>query len=241
MTAEPPAPVARRHPRRRLGPWRSQDGFTLIELLVAMSVGLLVLFAAFGLMDSSATLAARTQGRIDATQRGRLAMEQITRLLRSQVCLGPAIPPIVNGQDSSATFYANLGTVDAVPDKYVLRLVGGTIYEDVYTGSGTPPNMTFVFQRTVPVLEHVEALPGTPLFQYWAFDDSDPVQADQLLSTPLSTGDGGDAARTVEVSIAFLVRPDPRLGQPAASATLRDSTYVRIADPTDPSHGPQCA
>ena len=83
--------------RPRLRQLRSDErGFTLPELLIAMAIGLIVLLAAFMLLDRavSARPGRRPPGRL---QRGRLAMELITRQLRSQVCLGDATEPITAG------------------------------------------------------------------------------------------------------------------------------------------------
>ena len=46
--------------------------------------------------------------RIDANQRGRLAMDTLTRSLRSQVCLTPAIKPLVVAKATMITFYGDL-------------------------------------------------------------------------------------------------------------------------------------
>ncbi len=49
---------------------------------------------------------AQIADRQDAVQRGRFAMETITRTLRSQVCLGETTEPITAGNDNGVTFYA---------------------------------------------------------------------------------------------------------------------------------------
>jgi hypothetical protein len=50
--------------------------------------------------------------RVDGVQRGRVAMDLMTRQLRSQVCLGPSAPAsrsVIAGSATSVTFYAELG------------------------------------------------------------------------------------------------------------------------------------
>src|SRR3954452_21928871 len=74
---------------------RNQRGFTLIELLIAISVGSVIMLATFAMLDSSVTLTGTTQKRVDATQRGRQAMDTITSQLRSQVCPNAAASAIV--------------------------------------------------------------------------------------------------------------------------------------------------
>ena len=48
--------------------------------------------------------------RVDAQQRGRLAMDRVTSLLSSQVCVSSSIPPLigVGSTDKSVTFYGDL-------------------------------------------------------------------------------------------------------------------------------------
>ena len=99
--------------RRRLS---DERGFTLVELLVAMTIGMMVLMAAFMLLDRTFVASGQVADRTEALQRGRQAMALITRQLRSQVCIGTTNPPIVGGSNaSSVSFYADLsdGSVNA--------------------------------------------------------------------------------------------------------------------------------
>ena len=86
---------------------RDERGFTLIELLVAMVIGMIVLIAAFMVLDRTISASGQVADRSEALQRGRQAMELITRQLRSQVCVGTT-KPIVSGTDTSVSFYADL-------------------------------------------------------------------------------------------------------------------------------------
>jgi len=70
--------------RRRLRQLSSDEsGFTLPELLTAIVIGMVVLMAAFMLLDRTVASTARVSDRQEAVQRGRLTMELITRQLRS--------------------------------------------------------------------------------------------------------------------------------------------------------------
>ena len=110
--------------RRRI---RSSDerGFTLIELLVAMSIGVVLLLAAFMLLDRSFTTSASIADRQDGLQRGRQAMELMTRQLRSQVCVivPPATaysPPVTSATDTAVTFYGSLNESSTNVEKRTL-------------------------------------------------------------------------------------------------------------------------
>ena len=121
-----------------------ESGFTLPELLTSMVIGMVVLLAAFMLLDRAVSTSSEVSDRQDSAQRGRLAMEVVSRELRSQVCLGDG-QPITAGNDTSVTFYANLSSNADSADKRTLRYVAAEkrLYEDIYTGSGTFPTLTF--------------------------------------------------------------------------------------------------
>ena len=56
-----------------------ESGFTLIKLLTSMAIGMILLFAAFMLLDRSTALTKQITDRQDAVQRGRQAMELMVR------------------------------------------------------------------------------------------------------------------------------------------------------------------
>lgn len=66
---------------------RGEEGMTLVEMLVGMTAATLVIFAAYGAIDAASKLQTRTTGRIDSAERGRSAMETITRDIRAQMCV----------------------------------------------------------------------------------------------------------------------------------------------------------
>ena len=61
-----------------------------------MVIGMIVLMAAFMVLDRTITASGQVADRSEALQRGRQAMELVTRQLRSQVCVGTT-KPIVSG------------------------------------------------------------------------------------------------------------------------------------------------
>lgn len=84
-----------------------QAGFTLVELLLAMTIGTIVIGAAFAMLARSRAAQEVVSDRVDATQRGRLASERILRPLRSMVCLPGGTTPVVAASSDSLTFYAD--------------------------------------------------------------------------------------------------------------------------------------
>ncbi|MGH2616458.1 MAG: PilW family protein [Thermomicrobiales bacterium] len=226
--------------RKRL---TEESGFTVMELLVASLLGVVVILSAAAMMDGAQGHTTRVTGRVDGTQRGRVAMEQITQRLRSQVCLGTATP-VTEATDNSVTFYADLGDEAFTPEQRRIYISGNDLREQVWTGSGTPPNVSFPGPPTERVIvqgiERAKDQSGSPLpyLAYYAYDASTPTEPRELLTTPVSLA---DRARLVRVQIAFRTRvagQDERV-----DTTFVNSVIVRMANPTDPDQdlrGPQC-
>jgi prepilin-type N-terminal cleavage/methylation domain-containing protein len=223
---------------------RDERGFTLIELIVSMVIGVVVILAAWSILDASGSLAKRTQDREDAAQRGRLAMDVIGSELRSQVCLPGAIPPVAAGATSSDfTFYSNLGDQNSPPQKRRFYVQNGAIMEQAwqgtYTGSGTNLTVTWAASPTTRILVGPVGQVGTtPYFRFWGFDANLPATINQPLdATPLSATDAG---RVVQVDVSFDSRPTGATTSSRRDSIFQQSIYFRTADPMDPGKGPKC-
>ena len=238
--------------RRRLRQLNSDEsGFTLPELLTAIVIGMVVLMAAFMLLDRTVASTARVSDRQEAVQRGRLTMELITRQLRSQVCLADDTP-ILAGDDNSVTFYANLSSNPDSAQKRALRYVASEkrIYEDVYNGTGTYPALTFPASPTTskellrPVAQADEKVGSTmtprPIFRYYRYVPATTTGALQQLTSPLTAT---TAAQVVMINVAFAalpIRKVERTTDVKDATTFASDVYVRLADPTKPTEGPAC-
>src|SRR3954470_1724957 len=136
-------------------------------MVMACFCGMIVLLALLNLLDASQTASSRVVARVDGTQRGRVAMEQVTQRLRSQICLGSAVPLIVGDATmptdaNSVTFYSDLGNgSDFLPEKRRIYVSGTDLKERVIAGTGLPPNTTFtapprgrtILQNIKPVVQ----------------------------------------------------------------------------------------
>jgi hypothetical protein len=229
---------------------REESGFTLVELLTAMSLGIVILMAAFLLIDHATSASNTIAKRQDAVQRGRLAMEQITSELRSQVCLGDQTRPIVSATPNSVTFYGDMsgnGTAQLRSLTYDTSTPAHPrINESVTPGVGVYPQLTFpaAGTRTRPVLEDVirakEGSADLPIFRYYTFREGG-VAGDLIELVPPANGSlaPADASRVVLIKVAFVARPDTDVKN-LASTTFLSDVYVRIADPSQPKEGPRC-
>jgi prepilin-type N-terminal cleavage/methylation domain-containing protein len=222
---------------------RDERGFTLVELLVSMVIGLIVIFAAFKTLDASGSLGKKTQDRVDAAQRGRLAMDVIGSELRSQVCLPGALPPMAAGATpTDFTFYSNLGDQDSPPQKRRFYVQSGAIKEQTwqgsYSGSGVTLTVIWTGPSTRTLVDPVGQVGTTPYFRFWGFDANLPATINQPLdATPLSSADSG---RVVQVDVSFVSRPTGATAASPRDAIFQQSIYFRTADPMDPGKGPKC-
>jgi type II secretory pathway component PulJ len=221
---------------------RDESGFTLVELLVACIVGTIVLLATFAMLDSSVKLTGKVTDRVDRTQRSRLAMEQVTRKLRSQVCPSAGTPALIDAQDYSVRFYSFMGTGSFVPDILELKWDTNTnsIVESKWAGTGTAPNTSWATTPTTRTLltdvrptfsPAGQTATRGPMFKYYLSNSS------TALTTPLSAADLKAASKT---GVTFMTYPSSGSG---SSTTLQTDVFARTADPNGltGSTSPECA
>jgi Tfp pilus assembly protein PilW len=238
----------------------AEDGFTITELLVAMTAGLAVLAAALVLVGQATTLTSAAQDRVDSAQRARRGVEDMVTELRSGVCVplvttAPATTttkvPMVSGTDNSVTFYANLGTENALPERRVLTFdpAARTIVETRYpaTATSTATAVTFATTGTTrTLLENVVAKDSsTPIFTYWKYAVDSTVTPPVVAGmTKLSTAPSGlasaDLPFVVQIDIAVRVRPLRATADSKKDAVLQGSATSRLADPLNATQGLQC-
>ena len=118
---------------------RRPDGFTLVEMLVATMVLSVVVVCAVTMIQVVMRQGRGVIERTDSAQRGRLVLDQITREIRSQVCLNETTKGLIAASPTELTFYADLGDGVQLPRKRVVRYEAATqrIVELVYVPSGS--------------------------------------------------------------------------------------------------------
>jgi len=188
-----------------------ERGFSLVELLAALVVGAIVLFATFGLLDAAVRLQAKSVDSIDATDRGRIGIDQISQSLASGICMGSE-PSIVDGREDRLEFYASLapesGSVRLIAQRRRLTYTGTGVLEEVWTSSPPAAPPTLPPASTAPattrrlVVTGVTATLSAPVFRYYAMQGS-PARPTLLLSTPLSAA---DRARVAMIDVTFVAQ-----------------------------------
>jgi hypothetical protein len=218
-----------------------EEGFTLVELLTAMIVGLVVIFAAFSVMDSSWRVNAKTTDHIETTNRGRLAMDRITQQLGSRICLQsetPAQGSLVTATDNVIEWYASV-TNETAPRLVVerrrltYRAATHDILLEAWTGAAPPP--TPPPTPTVPpvptnanitrtIAQGVGLAGATPIFRYYVETGTPPLPTLQLI--PPITLANANHVLLVKVNFAVLGN------RPTISTELQNDSLTR--SPTCP-------
>ena len=225
---------------------RRQDGFTLPEVLVAITIAMIVSLAAFSLIEFVMKQTGQTTGRIDAVQRGRMAMETITRQLRSQVCLPSSTPSMVNrtgnvtdaGNVSFFVDFSDGSDSTKAPDLHTISFDAANkqfAESDIIGGKNATPLKDLPYDGT-PVkkilLSDVVALTdGTPVFRYYAYDGTQ-------ITPPVSAA---NLKKIAQIKIAFMVLPSRGKATDKGTVIFQDQIFVRDVDPNVAIPNPTCA
>ncbi|HEX7297694.1 MAG TPA: prepilin-type N-terminal cleavage/methylation domain-containing protein [Solirubrobacteraceae bacterium] len=218
---------------------RSDEGFTLIELLAAITIGMIVLLAAFDLMDNSLAVSGQVSARTEASQRGRGAIDQMTRAVRSQVCVN-GNAPVSSADDDQVTFTFDLSNGSTLPKRTQLSYDPSTrsITQSTWNGSGAEPTLTFPGPPSVnTVLTDVDPEASKPIFAYWALrPGSGGTQFDPLDAAAATA----DPTRIARIDIAFVAHASGQVEKPENASTIEDSVFVRSVDPNTTSSQVLC-
>lgn len=232
---------------RRVG--ADQRGFTLVELMSTISIGMIILLAAWAIIDRSASAADSVSDRVNTTQRGRIAMEDITGLLRSQVCLPEDVSDttlddsktaLISATGNDVTFYTDFGGENPLPDRRKISYSSGTITETLWRPTGTAPDWVYPASPTRTRKLGTGLAPAQvngvdqPVFRYYAYNTAQPPEPNLALTAPLSTL---DLSRTVKIDISFASKPERKRHDDVAS-TQEATVFVRGARQSDFSTNP---
>ena len=187
---------------------KSESGYTLVELIIAMSAGMIVIFAVTSFIVIALRHSSEVSADVNANQQARSTLFQVMDELHS-ACIAPQIAPVKAGSTgTSLSFIHQRGSAVApTPVLSTLALNEGTLLESNYSSiGGTAPNWTFAGSpsstRELSTGDISPTGSNTGIFSYYDYSGG------QVSSTPLPTPLSiADAARTVQVSVAFTAAP----------------------------------
>ena len=217
-----------------------EDGFSLTELLVSIPIGVVLLTAVLMMMRVSVRQSAAVTDRTEAVQRGRTAMERVTRQLRSQVCPTTTGSSLTTADANTLTLYVDMTGGSSAPERRTITYdpAAQTLTEYEYVASGgTWPSQTFpgTATRQRQLLNNVTAVSGVPFFRYYQYDANGNVS-----STPMTTPvAAANLPRIVNVAVSFVSRPR-KTSTSAPTTTFQGEASMRTSDPNNPTENARC-
>lgn len=223
-------------------PLRDERGITLIEVLVTASIGLVVLVAAMTFLVAAQNSTQKISARVEATQKARTELEQMTQQLRAMVCPPVGSAPIVSATPQQVTFYSDLnGNTVQEQEQRRLRVssVAGqptSIIEERWVAVPTtsaPDRQRVVASDVEPARD--AAGNALPYFSFHAYPDGRASGTVALAAVPaLATV---DASRVARIDVAFRTRPSTA-ARGRNYLDISGSAYARTLDRSDPDTSP---
>ena len=223
---------------------RSEAGFSLPELLITLTIAGVIMLAAFALVEFVMKRTAEAEQRVEATQRGRIGMDMITRQLRSQVCLGAGTRrrswtarPTRSRSTSTSGNSLRLDAARAPHADLRARHANRLDHRD---GSRSPTPPTGHLEGGDDRACCSPASPATPtsdnntipIFQYRGFNNLMTPAADLHEQPPVPPSPAATPASVVKIKIAFRASRAQDSRRPARSRSRSPTTSsARASNP----------
>jgi Prokaryotic N-terminal methylation motif len=220
-----------------------EAGFTLMEALVAVTLSVVVGLALFAMIEFSFRQTYNVSERVNANQRGRIALEQILLRLHSSCVAVSAVPVLAESSGTTLNILSKEGTQAYFGSmtKHSIYLSGTTLYDATYNSTGgVAPKWTFPSTPTSTraLLTNVSQSGATPIFQYFKYEGGGTLSA-KAQTTPLTET---EAKSTAAVTVGFTVAPGftTRSSGPSRSVELSDTTLLRFDPSTTTGQNTPC-
>lgn len=212
----------------------SEQGTTLVELLVAIVAGTVVMATLSMLIIIVLHGTARVSARVEATQRGRIAVTRIIEQLHS-ACVAPKATPVLKESTGTTLRFihatASQGAqVAPIPTETEIKYSGGTLKQYDKAGLGPYPT-TYPGTATETTLATNVApiAPSSSIFTYYGSTNGTVGE--------VVPGTGGltetQAVGVIEVRVGLSTSPLSTPVKDAGSATsIRDAAVLRLTPPS---------
>jgi type II secretory pathway component PulJ len=230
---------------------RGEHGFTLVEMLVTLMTGMIVILATLSVLDISISQSSRITERVDADQRGRLAMEKIIQELHSSCTAFEAIPvgegskaeklELVS-QPSSAAYLTQvtkhvISYTEATHTLTDASYASTNTAEQLNTKWNFPGSPTSTQKLLTGVYKSVVGEETIPIFRYYKYVGG------ELSKTPLPDVSGleKEAENTSEVTVSFTTAPTSERTTGGRTVDLSDSAVLRYDPASATGSNEPCA
>jgi type II secretory pathway pseudopilin PulG len=214
---------------------RGEQGFTLVEMLVTLVTGIVIVLAAFSILDVSLSQSSRINERVDADQRARLAMEKILLELHSSCVIVDVNPVEVGSESEMIKFISQQGSEayfnTVTKHEIKLNKAAGTLTDASYASVEPSSSGTWTFPATATskqtLLTNVslskEGEKTVPLFKYYKYENGNLATTE--LPTPLNEE---NAANTAEITVSFTTAPTSNRTTGGRTVDLADTAVLRF-------------
>jgi hypothetical protein len=227
-----------------------ERGFTLVEMVISIFAGLIVIFAAFAILDISLRQSSRIADRVSADQRGRLTMEKIMLRLHSS-CVAAETTPVEPGSTENKLLIVSQTGSQASFTEVTLHKIyfeKGNLVDASYLNTGAKPAPNWEFSEVasstqtlltgVTQSENSKTKAAIPIFQYYKYEGS---KLSEALKSPLSEP---DANATAAIAVSFTAAPESgNVGKIAGDRTvdLTDTAVLRFSPASTSGTNAPCA
>jgi hypothetical protein len=220
---------------------QSERGFTLVEALVAMVTGLVVVSAAFTILEVSLRQSTRIADRVSADQRGRVALEKVMLELHSSCVSNGANPILANSSATNVKFLSQTGSEAFFTSgvEHEVYLSGTTLYDAIYKSiGGNETKWDFNAEgkpnETKILVTNVYAPASGSVFEYYAYNGT---VLNKLLATKLTEPEAKSAA---QVNVNLSVAPESGYKATGRPIALSSTAVLRLTPASETKLNPPC-
>lgn len=223
-----------------------EAGFTLVELMMTMVIGTLILGSAMMITIRAQVHNGEVANRTDATQRGRLAIEKMVQLLRSQVCSSASSYPVTAASATSITFYSDLTSGTSPVYRHTLSYDPATkrLTDVSILGSTTDPQTFTATPKSTVLATDIVPNGTNSILRYYGYPATAPATGTLEPNVELIPGGTGltatDVGKIARIDVDFLAQGATRTTN-RIKAEMQDQVFVRLADPnSSTTFNPSC-
>jgi type II secretory pathway component PulJ len=232
----------------------SETGFTLVEVVVTIFTGVIIILAAFSIVDISLHQSSRIADRVSADQRARLAMEKVAQVLHSS-CVAPKVTPVEpESKDTELQIVSQTGAEPsfATVEKHKISLVEEgektkkyKLTDTTYASTKAKPAPDWEFSKVATKSQTLltkvsqsqnEKKEAIPFFRYYKYEGSNLSETPQKI--PLTET---EADETAAIRLNFTTAPETGNETGDRTVDLANTIVLRFSPASPTGNNLPCA